>query len=115
MTDAASASAHDAQRVLVGWRRAKEAGEGAKARHVSPIPGAALLAVLEAAARALRDELDPQTVRDLVAGADAVEREKARLARRADARDAGVSGGDGDGDGDGERRANEYACAADDE
>jgi hypothetical protein len=72
---AASASAHDAQRVLVGWRRAKEAGEGAKARHVSPIPGAALLAVLEAAARALRDELDPQTVRDLVAGADAVERE----------------------------------------
>ena len=36
--------------------------------------------------------------------ADAVEREKARLARRADARDAGVSGGDGDGDGDGEKR-----------
>ena len=72
---AASASAHDTQRVLVGWRRAKEAGEGAKARRVSPIPGAALLAVLEAAARALRDELDPQTVRDLVAGADAVERE----------------------------------------
>ena len=72
---AASASAHDTQRVLVGWRRAKEAGEGAKARRVSPIPNAALLAVLEAAARALRDELDPQTVRDLVAGADAVERE----------------------------------------
>ena len=35
--------------------------------------------------------------------ADAVEREKARLARRADARDAGVSGGDGGGDGDGEK------------
>ena len=36
--------------------------------------------------------------------AEAVEREKARLARRADARDVGVSGGDGDGDGDAEKR-----------
>jgi hypothetical protein len=82
---AASASAHDAQRVLVGWRRFKEAD--AEALHANriryaPTP-AALLAVLQAAARALRDELDPQTVHDIVFGADAVEREV--LAAEADA------------------------------
>ena len=82
---AASASAHDAQRVLVGWRRAKEAdAEALRANRIrfAPTP-AALLAVLRAAARALRDELDPQTVHDIVAGADAVEREV--LAAEADA------------------------------
>ena len=83
---AASASAHDAQRVLVGWRRASSQASGnenEEARNpFAPTP-AALLAVLEAAARALRDELDPQTTRDIVAGVDAVEREG--LAAEADA------------------------------
>ena len=86
---AASASAHDAQRVLVGWRRAEEANsnedETEEARNrFAPTP-AALLAVLEAAARVLRDELDPQTTRDIVAGADAVEREGLVLEAEADA------------------------------
>lgn len=65
-----NATAHDVQRVLTGWRRIAEAREETTSLS-SPSPES-VLTVLEATARVLPTELDPQTVHDIVCGLEAL-------------------------------------------